>query len=94
MLEFGFGDEEAKVGFVSCCENEHVPELRMCSPKNVGNNESLTIDDLVKRDRALHRCRNAGFGRLQNLGLMNLLLLSWARRTHVTVFPLQRLRRE
>lgn len=63
VLQLSSRDEEGKVRFVRCGKNQHVSKLCMCSTEDICNYESLTVDDVVKRDCALDCCTHADLGR-------------------------------
>lgn len=80
--------------FVSSGKDEHVPELSMSRPEDVGDNESLMINDVIKSLGALYGSSDAGSSGLQDLRLVYLFFLGRTRRAHAAVFPLHCLRGE
>lgn len=94
MLQFILLNEERKGRFVRGGKDKHVAELCVGGSEDVGDNETLPIEDVIKRLCALYSSRNADSGRLQNFRLVNLLFLCWPGRPHVTVFALHSLRGE
>ena len=75
MFQLCLGNEERKARLVRCREHEHVPKLSVRRPENVGHYEALPIDDVVESFGTLNGCFHASFGRVQDLGLVDLLLL-------------------